>query len=213
MGRTGLWAYLRRKRTLGGAQDFLVVGVGNPGSEYASTRHNAGFMALDVLAGAENVRFYCSGQGDVAVWHVDGKQGVLAKPGTYVNNSGQYVKFLVKRLGIGVDKMLVVHDDIALDVGHYKFKFGGVAAGHKGLTSIIESLGTPEFYRLRIGIGQPARGESRVEWVLSAFAEEQLELLSEILQSCSTAVADFAIQGGVAAMNIHNKRTKERKLY
>ena len=189
-----------------------MVGVGNPGSKYASTRHNAGFMVLDVLAGAEGVRFRRFGQGDVAVWHVDGKQGVLAKPRTYVNNSGLYVKFLVSRLSIGVDNMLVVHDDIALDVGHYKFKFGGGSAGHKGLTSIIESLGTTEFYRLRIGIGQPARGESRVDWVLSAFAEEQLEPLSEILQRCSTALADFAIQGGVAAMNIHNKRTKERKL-
>ncbi|RLC48615.1 MAG: aminoacyl-tRNA hydrolase [Candidatus Coatesbacteria bacterium] len=212
MGRASLWAHLRRRRTFANAQDFLVVGLGNPGSEYVSTRHNAGFMSLDILAGAQDVRFRHFGQGEAVVWHVDGKRGVLAKPMTYVNNSGSYVKFLITRLGIAVDKVLVVHDDITLDIGQYKFKFGGGSAGHKGLISIIESLGTAEFYRLRIGIGRPPRGDSRVEWVLSAFAEEQLGPLSEALQRCSTAVADFAIQGGVAAMNIHNKRTKERKL-
>ena len=104
----------------------------------------------------------------------------------------------------------IVHDDIALGVGLYKFKFGGGSLGHKGLISIIESLGASDFYRLRVGIGRPQHGASRVDWVLSPFAQEQLDVLGDVLRRCLTAVMDFAIQGGVAAMNIHNKRTKEK---
>ncbi len=201
---------MRRKRPPKRAQDFLVAGIGNPGSEYAQTRHNVGFMVLDALASAEGGRFRRLWRGDVWNWEMKAKSGLLAKPRTYVNNSGTYVKYLVERIKIDVDKVLVVHDDIALEVGRYKFKFGGGSVGHKGLVSIIERLGASDFYRLRVGIGHPQRGASRVDWVLSPFAQEQLELLGDVLRRCSKAVVDFATQGGVAAMNIHNKRTTER---
>ena len=191
------------------AHDFLVVGLGNPGSEYSRTRHNVGFMILDAVAGLERGRFHRLQQGDVLSWRVRGKSGLLAKPRTYVNNSGTFVKYLLNRFKIDIDNVLVVHDDLTLEVGHYKFKCGG-ALGHKGLVSIEERLGASEFYRLRVGIGHPEQGASRVDWVLSPFAEEQLELLDGVFRRCSTAVTDFATQGGVAAMNIHNKRTRER---
>ncbi len=207
---SGFWASLRRKRAPETAQDFLVVGLGNPGSEYARTRHNVGFMILDAVAGSERGRFHRLEQGDIWSWQVRGKSGLLAKPGTYVNNSGTFVKYLVKRFKINVDNVLVVHDDLTLEVGHYKFKCGGGALSHKGLVSIVERLGASEFYSLRVGIGQPERGASRVDWVLSRFAEEQVELMDDVIQRCSTAVMDFATQGGVAAMNVHNKRTRER---
>jgi len=187
-----------------------VVGIGNPGSEYAETRHNVGFMVLDALASSEGCRFRRLGQGHVSSCEVEAKSGFLAKPRTYVNNSGTYLRYLLKRFKIDVDKVLVVHDDIALELGLYKFKLGGGSLGHKGLMSIIESLGASDFYRLRVGIGRPQRGASRVDWVLSPFAQEQLELLDDVLRRCLTAVTDFAIRGGVAAMNIHNKRTRER---
>lgn len=207
---SGFWTSFKRNRPLKKAQHFLVVGIGNPGGEYAETRHNVGFMVLDALSDSEGCRFRRFGQGHVSSWDVDFKSGLLAKPGTFVNNSGAYVKYLVKRFKIDVDNVLVVHDDIALEAGLYKFKFGGGAVGHKGLVSIIESLGASDFYRLRVGIGRPQHGASRVDWVLSPFTQEQLEVLGDVLRRCLTAVADFATKGGVAAMNIHNKRTRER---
>jgi len=207
---SGFLASLRRRRALEAAQHFLVVGLGNPGSEYVRTRHNVGFMILDAVAGLEQGRFQRLGQGDIWSWRVRGKNGLLAKPRTYVNNSGTFVEYLLKRFKIDVDNVLVVHDDLTLEVGHYKFKYGGGALGHKGLVSIAERLGASEFYRLRVGIGHPECGASRVDWVLSRFAEEQLKLMDDVFQRCSTAVIDFATQGGVAAMNVHNKRTRER---
>ena len=207
---SGFWTSLRRKRPAESVSDFLVVGIGNPGSEYAATRHNVGFMVLDALASSEQCQFRRLRQGHVSSWAVGARSGLLAKPRTYVNNSGTYVKYLIERFKIDVDKVLIVHDDITLELGCHKFRFGGGSVGHKGLISIVEMLGASDFYRLRVGVGQPQRGATRVDWVLSPFENQELELLEDVLRICSTAVMDFAAQGGVAAMNIHNKRTIER---
>ncbi|MBN1593322.1 MAG: aminoacyl-tRNA hydrolase [Candidatus Coatesbacteria bacterium] len=208
----GLWASLRRKsgKPDSKAGDFLVVGLGNPGSEYAQTRHNVGFMILDALADAEEGRFGPIGQGEIWNWQTRGRSGILAKPQTYVNNSGIFVKFLLGRFKVETDNILIVHDDLTLEVGQYKFRCGGGSLGHNGLLSIEEKIGTPDFFRLRVGIGQPEQGASRVDWVLSPFSEDQMQIMDDVFGKCSTAVADFVTKGGVAAMNVHNKRTRER---
>ena len=214
--QSSLWAALKNTwrhpalRRSTGSRDCLIVGLGNPGEEYAGTRHNAGFMVLDRLAATSEVMFCALGDGEVLDWSICGKSVVLARPATFVNCSGLYVRYLLKRFKVSVDKLLVIHDDVALEIGQYKFKFGGGSVAHKGLVSVVERLGTSDFYRLRIGIGQPGRGESRVGWVLSRFDSDQLGVLDEVLQRCSTAATDFVRQGGVVAMNIHNRRPRER---
>lgn len=169
-----------------------------------------GFMVLDALASSEQRQFRRLSNGQVCSWEMGAREGLLAKPRTYVNNSGTYVKYLVERFKIDVDKVLIVHDDITLELGCYRFRFGGGSVGHKGLISIVEMLGASDFYRLRVGIGQPRESVTRVDWVLSPFENQELGLLEGVLRLCSTAVTDFAAQGGVAAMNIHNRRTIDR---
>lgn len=174
------------------------------------TRHNLGFMVLDELTKDADVRFKPMGDGEVVEWSVSGRHALLAKPMTFVNRSGEYVRYLLSRYTVDVDNILVVHDDVSLELSQYKFKFGGGDLGHNGLVSIITELGESEFYRLRIGIGHPKPGESRVDWVLSPVPEEQGDVLCEVLNRCSGAVRDFVRSGGVAAMNMYNKRNRER---
>lgn len=156
----------------------LVVGLGNPGYEYRNTRHNVGWMVLDALAERLNVGFSRSRfRGDLAEVRLDGRRVLLLKPTTYMNLSGESVSSICRFFKIEPREMLVVLDDLDLPLGKIRLRLKGGSAGHKGLISIEEHVGTSDFPRLRIGIGRPERKEDVVRYVLSPFEEDEVPKL------------------------------------
>jgi len=151
--------------------DFLVVGLGNPGREYATTRHNVGFMVVDELARRHGGSWRSKFSGEVADVRVDGARLTLLKPQTYMNESGRSVAAAAKFYKVDPEGLLAVHDEVDLDLGRMQARLGGGLAGHNGLRSLASALKTPEFLRLRIGVGRPERGDRRPvsDWVLSPF--------------------------------------------
>ena len=154
--------------------DLLVVGLGNPGREYAATRHNVGFMVADELARRHGGSWRSKFSGEVADLRVDGARLALLKPQTYMNDSGRSVSAATRFYKVEPDALLAVHDEVDLDAGRMQARLGGGLAGHNGLRSLASALKTPDFLRLRIGVGRPERGDPRpvADWVLSAFEPE-----------------------------------------
>jgi PTH1 family peptidyl-tRNA hydrolase len=182
----------------------LVVGLGNPGGQYAGTRHNIGWMVLDRLA--DRAGWSGRGRDRDAATSVRGRHAgldlVLAKPLTYMNDSGLAVRKLLARERAPLADLLVVADDFALPFGRLRFREGGGAGGHNGLRSIIEELGTEKFSRLRIGIGEPSR--NAVDHVLSRFGPEEQLRLDELLDASADAVEAWAREGTNKAANRFN---------
>jgi PTH1 family peptidyl-tRNA hydrolase len=154
--------------------DLLVVGLGNPGREYATTRHNVGFMVADELARRHGGSWRSKFSGEIADVRVDGARLALLKPQTYMNESGRSVAAAAKFYKVDSESLLAVHDEVDLDLGRMQARLGGGLAGHNGLRSLASALQTPEFLRLRIGVGRPERGDPRPVsgWVLSPFEPE-----------------------------------------
>jgi peptidyl-tRNA hydrolase, PTH1 family len=154
--------------------DLLVVGLGNPGREYSSTRHNIGFMVADELARRHDGSWRSKFSGEVADVRMDGARLALLKPQTYMNESGRSVAAAAKFYKVDPEGLLAVHDEVDLDLGRMQARLGGGLAGHNGLRSVASALRTPEFLRLRIGVGRPERGDPRpvADWVLSPFDPE-----------------------------------------
>jgi peptidyl-tRNA hydrolase, PTH1 family len=160
--------------------DLLVVGLGNPGREYARHRHNAGWMVLDELARRHGASWKGKFNGQLAEVRLDGHRVGLLKPETYMNDSGRAVAAAARFYKLEPDAILVVHDEGDFDLGRLQARKGGGLAGHNGLRSIAQQLKTPEFMRLRIGVGRPGRGDPRplADYVLSNFTpEDDPELL------------------------------------
>ncbi|HSG85257.1 MAG TPA: aminoacyl-tRNA hydrolase [Candidatus Limnocylindrales bacterium] len=182
----------------------LVVGLGNPGGQYAGTRHNIGWMVLDRLA--DRAGWTGRGRDRDAASSVRGRHAgldlVLAKPLTYMNDSGLAVRKLLARERAPLADLLVVADDFALPFGRLRFREGGGAGGHNGLRSIIEELGTEKFSRLRVGIGEPTR--DAVDHVLSRFGPEEQLRLDELLDASADAVEAWAREGTNKAANRFN---------
>jgi len=154
--------------------DLLVVGLGNPGREYARHRHNAGWMVLDELARRHDASWKSKFNGQLAEMRLDGHRIALLKPETYMNESGRSVAAAARFYKLEPDAILVVHDEGDFDLGRLQARKGGGLAGHNGLRSIAQQLNTPEFLRLRIGVGRPGRGDPRplADYVLSNFTPE-----------------------------------------
>lgn len=182
----------------------LVVGLGNPGGQYAGTRHNIGWMVLDRLA--DRAGWTGRGRDRDAASSVRGRHAgldlVLAKPLTYMNDSGLAVRKLLARERAPLADLLVVADDFALPFGRLRFREGGGAGGHNGLRSIVEELGTEKFSRLRVGIGEPTR--DAVDHVLSRFGPEEQLRLDELLDASADAVEAWAREGTNKAANRFN---------
>jgi peptidyl-tRNA hydrolase, PTH1 family len=160
--------------------DLLVVGLGNPGREYARHRHNAGWMVLDELARRHGASWKGKFNGQLAEVRLDGHRVGLLKPETYMNDSGRSVAAAARFFKLEPDAILVVHDEGDFDLGRLQARKGGGLAGHNGLRSIAQQLKTPEFMRLRIGVGRPGRGDPRplADYVLSNFTpDDDPELL------------------------------------
>jgi len=151
--------------------DLLVVGLGNPGHEYATTRHNVGFLVADELARRHGGSWRSKFSGEVADVRLDGARLALLKPQTFMNDSGRSAAAAAKFYKVEPEDLLAVHDEVDLDLGRMQARLGGGLAGHNGLRSMASALKTPEFLRLRIGVGRPERGDRRPvsDWVLSPF--------------------------------------------
>jgi len=169
-----------------------IVGLGNYGTKYEKTRHNVGFIAVDRLASIYDIRinrkdnFFLFGIGVV-----EGKDVLIAKPHTYMNKSGVAVSSILTDNPILPSDLIVTHDDIDLQVGRVKKKFGGGDAGHKGIGSIIESIATKNFYRIRIGVGRPPEGMEVSDYVLSPFHRDELEIISISVEKAVNLVKEI----------------------
>lgn len=182
----------------------IIVGLGNPGGQYAETRHNIGWMVLDRVADRAGWRGRRRERdaSAVAMGRYQGLDLVLAKPLTFMNDSGIAVRKLLAREHAPLGDILVVADDFSLPFGRLRFREGGGAGGHNGLRSIIEELGTERFSRLRVGIGEPDR--HAVDHVLSRFAPDERERLGELLDEAADAVEAWAREGTAKAANRFN---------
>lgn len=191
--------------------DFLIVGLGNPGEEYENTPHNLGFMVVDRLAESHAIRvsrkenLSLVGLGDVV-----GKRVALAKPQTYMNLSGPAVKGLLERYELKPDRLIVVYDELDLPWGSMRIRMNGSAAGHNGVKSLIGSLGTNEFTRIRIGIhpGNPVKGE---QFVLAPFKRAQKQDVEETVGRAADAVEFIIAEGAAQAMTKYNRRAQGLK--
>ena len=157
--------------------DLLVVGLGNPGRKHARDRHNVGFMVVDELARRHDGSFRGKFSGYIAEIRIGGSRLGLLEPDTYMNDSGRSVQPAVAFYKAPLDHLLVVHDEVDLDAGRLQARLGGGLAGHNGLRSIAGRLGSPDFLRLRVGVGRPGRGDPRdvADFVLAPFAPEEDE--------------------------------------
>ncbi len=184
---------------------YLIAGLGNPGREYRDTRHNIGFMLVDGLAQRLGVSFSrLESKALVTKGEYQGRRLVLAKPQTYMNLSGSAVGSLVHFYKLPLQNLLVAYDDVDLPLGTIRLRAGGGSAGHKGMGSIIERLGTQDFPRLRLGIGRPPGRMEAADYVLQPFRKDELELLPELLERAVGAVLVFVTSGLETAMNQYN---------
>ena len=191
----------------------LIVGLGNPGKTYAHNRHNVGFFCLNYFARLHSIGFdrrQCRAR--VGTADVKGEKVVLAKPGTFVNLSGQSVACLVHKYHVVLNDLLVIYDDLDLPPGKIRLRQSGSSGGHKGMNSIISALGSEDFPRIRVGIGRP-RGEKQsvaeddiVNYVLSDFSAEQETIIRPAIARVTEAIDCFLIHGMEAAMNEFNQR-------
>ena len=186
------------------AEPLLVVGLGNPGPQYATTRHNLGFLLADVLAGRIGAGFkvHKKSGAEVTTGRLGGSSVVLAKPRTYMNESGRQVGPLAKFYSVAPADVIVMHDELDIEFGRIRLKFGGGIAGHNGLRSVGQSLGTNDFRRVRLGIGKPAGRQSGASFVLENFNSRERPELGLFLEQAADATEMLIRDGLEPAQNI-----------
>ena len=196
----------------------LIVGLGNPGQSYSHNRHNLGFMCVNHFAKVHGIKFdKKQGQARTGTGEIAGETVVVARPETYMNQSGQAVSRLVKRFNISLDDLIVIHDDLDLPVGRIRVRQGGSAGGHRGIESIITGLGSKDFLRIRVGIGRPSatgRGiptpeDAIIAYVLSGFTSEEKKVIDQTIPVVSEALESLITEGLSAAMNKYNREIEK----
>ncbi len=186
---------------------WLAVGLGNPGPSYAETRHNVGFWVIDALARGFGIsRYDHRFDGEFASLHTERGQLLLLKPLTFMNLSGQAVRKAVQWYKLALDRVLIIHDDMDLPLGVIRLRQGGSAAGHRGVESVIRELGSDRFVRLRIGIGRPAVKDEGRSYVLSPFTAAERALAERVTLVAAQAVLVWHREGLSTAMNRFNGR-------
>lgn len=185
---------------------YLIVGLGNIGDEYHETRHNIGFMVLDALAKASNIVFKDGRYGATASLSIKGRELILLKPSTYMNLSGNAVRYWMQQEKIPLENMLIVVDDLALPVGSLRLKGKGSDAGHNGLKHIASTLGTQNYARLRFGIGNNFPKGRQIDYVLGHFSEEEQKLLPERIATAGEIIKSFCLAGLNITMNQFNNK-------
>lgn len=185
----------------------IIIGLGNPGKKYERTRHNAGFMAVDEIsrrtgiAVTQEKHHSLIGKGRICQ-----DEAVLAKPQTYMNESGRAVAALLQDAYLEPDRLIVLHDELDLPLGTVRIKTGGGHGGHNGLRSIIENIGTSDFTRIRIGIGRPAAGMDAADYVLTSFGADERTIAAEATVRAADAVMAIVSDGVTGAMNAINQK-------
>jgi len=187
----------------------LIVGLGNPGRSYAHNRHNVGFSCLNHFAKSQNIKFdKKKGLARIGTGKVAGNKVVLARPQTYMNNSGHSVSRLIRKFNIDLNNLMVIHDDLDLPLAKIRLNFGSSSGGHKGIDSIIKELGSQDFIRLRVGIGRPDKAEISedeiIAFVLSDFTPAEKKAIAKIIPRVSEAIICLLTEGLTAAMNKFN---------
>ncbi len=185
---------------------YLIVGLGNIGDEYRNTRHNIGFMILDAFAEASNISFATARYGDVGRGRIKNKQVVLLKPSTFMNLSGNAVRYWKDQEGIELENILVVVDDLALPLGAIRLKARGSDAGHNGLKNIAQMLGTDAYPRLRFGIGNDFPRGCQVDFVLGNFDAADRPFLTERIDVACEAIREYVLAGLGNAMCKYNNK-------
>lgn len=185
---------------------YLIVGLGNIGKEYEGTRHNIGFRVLDALAKASNLVFEDKRYGAITTLSVKGQQLVLLKPSTYMNLSGNAVRYWMNQENIPLEHLLIVVDDLSLPFGTLRMKPSGSDGGHNGLKHIAAVLGTQAYARLRFGIGNDFPRGGQVDYVLGQFTEENLQTMEERLTVADEMIKSFCLSGIQFTMNHFNKK-------
>jgi PTH1 family peptidyl-tRNA hydrolase len=184
---------------------WLIIGLGNPGKSYRLTKHNTGFRVVDRFAEKKGIKIKRRlGKMQVGEGRIGTERVVIAKPLAYMNRSGSVVKKLIKEVGISLDNLVVVHDDLDLGCGRIKIKDKGGHGGHKGVRSIIEQIGSPNFLRLKVGIDKPESPDEGADYVLSPFDEEQFPLVEESMEQASEAIEAIIVSGKDQAMSRYN---------
>jgi len=175
----------------------LVVGLGNPGLQYAKTRHNVGFMVADLLAERLGATFkvHKRSGAEIVTGRLGNRSIVLAKPRTYMNESGRHVGPLAKFYSVSPADVIVIHDELDIDFGRIRLKLGGGEGGHNGLRSVVNALGTKEFQRVRIGIGRPPGRQDPADFVLKPFASAERAELPELIERAADATCSLIING------------------
>lgn len=190
---------------------FCIVGLGNPGNKYQQTRHNAGFLVVDQIISGLKVR---TGKGFNSIYYLtemDIHRLLLVKPQTYMNLSGEAVRLITGFYKIPPENLLIILDDLDLPVGALRFRTGGSSGGHKGLQSIIDTLGTDRLFRLRIGIGRPPVETAVVDYVLTDFGEQERARFAESIKRAATAAGSFVTRGAAYTMDNFNRTPKNLK--
>ncbi|MCX5724071.1 MAG: aminoacyl-tRNA hydrolase [Nitrospirae bacterium] len=186
----------------------LLVGLGNPGDSYAQTRHNAGMRVIERAAARWSIRLSQRGMAQRGSGRLGSELIELAGTLDWMNLTGPPLKGLLREFSLTADELILIHDDLDLDLGRLRIKQAGGHGGHNGIKSVIEAIGTPEFVRIKIGIGRPAPRQDSADYVLQAFTREELELLSPCLDRAVDALECLIHRGTAVAMNQFNVREK-----
>ena len=186
---------------------FLIVGLGNPGRQYEHTRHNAGFDVIDALAEKYNISISESGHKALfGKGMIGGQKVILAKPQTFMNLSGESLRPIMDFYKLEPEDFIIIHDDIDLDVGRLRIRRKGSAGGHNGLKSIISHLGSMDFPRVKIGVGEKPKGYDLADYVLGHFTKEEQAIFAERFDEVYDAVQLIVMGDITEAMNRHNKK-------
>ncbi len=185
---------------------WLVVGLGNPGPSYAATRHNVGYLVTDELRSRMNGSFraHKTGRADVVEGRLGGVRAVLARPRCYMNESGGPVSALAAFYKVPVDRIVAVHDELDIPFDTLRIKFGGGDNGHNGLRSMRTSLGTGDFYRVRVGVGRPPGRQAPADFLLSAYSSTERKILPFQVDKAADAVESLVVDGLEKTQNLYN---------
>lgn len=203
-----LFDFFRRRKVgpTDNSMKYLIVGLGNIGDEYDGTRHNIGFRTVDAFAKAQNAQWEDKRYGFVARTRVKNAEMLLLKPSTYMNLSGQAVRYWAQQEKIPVENILVIVDDLSLPVGKLRMRGNGSAGGHNGLKNIESCMCTPNYARIKFGIGNDYPRGAQADFVLGKFSDEDNAVINDKLEYVGEMIKSFCLQGLDRTMNQYNKK-------
>ena len=192
---------------------YIIAGLGNPGKEYAGTRHNAGFAVIDALADKYNIDVdTAKHKGLIGKGIIDGQKVILVKPLTYMNLSGECIREVMDYYKADIDDLIVIFDDISLEPGRLRLRAKGSAGGHNGIKNIIAQLGSDKFKRIRVGVGEKPKNWDLADYVLSPFSKEERTQVDEAIRHAADAL-EMILQDDIdSAMNKYNKKTPVKEV-